>query len=101
MQTGEKPVVLTSALSESVIALDRRRAEMLDEYLESYVLRAAEFLRFHRAFIALSESGSYEIRWIAEHGRARPVRAKLPPMLERRAQAADEPFWTTDLSQWS
>ena len=30
MQTGEKPVVLTSALSESVIALDRRRVRKQD-----------------------------------------------------------------------
>ena len=101
MQTGEKPVVLAPALPESMLALDRRRAEMLDEYLESYVLRAAEYLHFHRAFIALSESGSYEIRWVAEQGHARPVRAKLPAMLERRAQSMDEPFWTTDLSQWA
>ncbi|MFI5087373.1 MAG: PAS domain S-box protein [Terriglobales bacterium] len=101
MQTGEKPVALSSAVAEGTVALERRRAEMLDEYLESFVLRAAEYLRFHKTFIALAESGSYEIRYIAEHGRARPVRARLPVMLERRAQTVDEPFWTTEISQWA
>ncbi|MGZ4837271.1 MAG: PAS domain S-box protein [Terriglobales bacterium] len=74
---------------------------MLDEYLENFVLRATEYLRFARAFIALADGGTYEIRWIAEDGKARPVRAPLPHLLERRVQATDEPFWTTDLSQWA
>ncbi len=74
---------------------------MLDEYLESFVLRAADYLRFDRSFIALAEGLSYQIRWISEHGQARPVRTQLPVMLERRAQATDQPFWTTDISQWS
>jgi PAS domain S-box-containing protein len=101
MQTGEKPVVLTSAPAESVVTIDRRRAEMLDEYLESYVRRVADYLGYHRSFIALAEAGTYEIRWIAENGQARPVRTKLPPLLERRAQSVAEPFYTTDLSQWA
>ncbi len=83
------------------MALERRRAEMLDEYLESFVLRAADYLHFDRCFIALAEGISYQIRWIAEHGHARQVRAPLPALLERRAQASDQPFWTTDLNQWS
>ena len=101
MATGEKPVVVTSASAEGNSALQRRRAEMFDEYLENFVVRAAEFLHFHRAFIALAETGSYEIRWIAEHGQPRPARAKLPDLLERRALTSDEPFWTTDVGQWA
>src|SRR6202795_1710842 len=95
MQTGEKPVALSSGVVEGAVALERRRAEMLDEYLEGFVLRAAEHLHFHKTFVALAESGSYEIRYVAEHGHARAVRARLPAMLERRAQTVDEPFWTT------
>jgi two-component system NtrC family sensor kinase len=101
MQTGEKPVVLSSAEAEGMGALERRLAEMLDEYLGSYVVRAAEFLRFGCAFVALAHGESYEIRWIAERGLARPVNANLPESLQRRARSTDERFLTTELSEWS
>ena len=74
---------------------------MLDEYLESFVLRAADYLRFDRSFIALAEGLSYETRWIAEHGHARRARARVPVVLERRVHTTDQPFWTNELSQRS
>ncbi len=99
MATGEKPVMVTSAATEGTAALERRRAEMFDEYLEQFVVRAAEFLGYERAFIALAEADAYEVRWLAESGGARKLRAWVPEGLARRAHGKEQPFLATDMGQ--
>ncbi len=101
MPAGENPVVLSSAVSEGMAALERRLAEMLDEYLGSFVVRAAEALRFGRSFVALGHGECYEIRWISERGLARPVNANVPETVQHRASSMSEPFWITDIADWS
>ncbi len=93
--------MLTSAPAEGPSALEQRRAEMFDEYLQQFVLRAAEFLGFQRTFIALAEGDGYEIRWIAEAGRASKMHAAVPEAVARRAHGSEQPFFSTDLSAWA
>ena len=40
----------------------------LDEFLQQFALRAADFLGFGRGFIGLLENGSFHVRWAAENG---------------------------------
>jgi PAS domain S-box-containing protein len=72
----------------------------LPGFLAKFVVRAAEFLGFDRSFIALKEEQSCNIRWMAEHGAARPASQHLPEGLELRVLGATDPFWSNDVRQW-
>ena len=72
----------------------------LSEFLERFVVRAAEFLGFERSFLALKEENRCEIRWMAEQGVARPMSQHLPEALELRVLGATDPFWSNDIRQW-
>ena len=54
----------------------------LDEFLQQFALRAADFLGFGRGFIGLLENGAFHVRWAAENGQ--PKRGRLRP--SRRAR---------------
>ena len=73
----------------------------LAEFLEKFVVRAADFLGFERSFIALKEDQRCEIRWMAEQGVARPLSQLLPEQLEMRVLGATDPFWSNDVRQWA
>jgi len=44
-----------------------------DAFLPRFVVRAAEFLGFERAFIAVIENGECRLQWVAEQGKPRPM----------------------------
>ena len=73
----------------------------LSDFLAKFVVRASEFLGFERSFIALKEDQRCQIRWMAEHGQARPVSQLLPEQLEMRVLGASDPFWSNDVRQWA
>src|SRR3954467_11535026 len=56
----------------------------LDEFLQKFVVRAAQFLNFERSAIALTDGGRYVVRWIAENGVSKPVRFSLPDSVATR-----------------
>ncbi len=62
----------------------------LDEFLQQFALRAADFLGFGRGFIGLLEDGSFHVRWAAENGQKKQVDFRLPPG-PRRAAVIDRP----------
>ena len=70
----------------------------LDEFFQKFVLRAAQFLNFERAAIAVAENNTYEIRWIAANGVAKPVRLPLPDAISSRILGSNEPVWSDDVS---
>ncbi|MFB3916933.1 MAG: PAS domain S-box protein [Terriglobales bacterium] len=72
----------------------------LSKFLEKFVVRAAEFLRFERAFIALHDGGSCEARWIAENGAAWPLNYPVPRGIAERVYAQREPTWADDITQF-
>ncbi len=68
----------------------------LDEFLRQFVVRAAEFLGFGRAFVGLLEEGAFRVRWGAENGQPGPVDEVFPDGVASRALLNKEPFWAND-----
>jgi len=71
----------------------------LDEFLKKFVVRAAEFLGFARAYIALLEGETCQVRWVAESGEAHPVEVSFPSDAASRVLGSKEVFWTDDIRQ--
>jgi len=70
----------------------------LDDFLQKFALRAADFLGFGRAFIGLLEEGAFRVRWSAESGATRRVELVFPEGPASRALMNREVFWTDDPS---
>src|SRR5207245_486931 len=70
----------------------------LDDFLQKFALRAADFLGFGRAFIGLLEEGAFRVRWSAESGATRRVELVFPEGPASRALINREVFWTDDPS---
>ncbi len=68
----------------------------LDEFLRQFVVRAAEFLGFGRAFVGLLEGGGFRVRWGAENGQPGPVDELFPDGVASRALLNKQPFWAND-----
>jgi PAS domain S-box-containing protein len=72
----------------------------LEEFLRKFVLRAAQFLNFERAVLALLENGNYTIRWMAENDVSKPVRLPFPEAITSRLLTpTSEPVWADDVTQ--
>src|SRR3984893_7847077 len=71
----------------------------LDEFLQQFALRAADFLGFGRGFIGLLEDGSFHVRWAAENGQKKQVDFRLPPGPASRALLKKEVFWSDEPSK--
>jgi len=71
----------------------------LEEFFQKFVIRAAQFLNFERAAIAVIENGRYIIRWVAENGVSKPVRLHLPEPLVNRLTETIEPVWADDVTR--
>jgi PAS domain S-box-containing protein len=71
----------------------------LDEFLQQFALRAADFLGYGRGFIGLLENGAFRVRWAAENGRPKPVDFVLPAGPASRALLNREVFWSDDPSK--
>ena len=68
----------------------------LDEFLRQFVVRAADFLGFGRAFVGLLEGGVFRVRWGAENGKPGPVDEIFPDGIASRALLNREVFWSND-----
>ncbi len=68
----------------------------LDEFLQQFALRAADFLGFGRGFIGLVENSGFHVRWAAENGQKKDVDFQLPPGPASRALLNKEVFWSDD-----
>jgi GAF domain-containing protein len=71
----------------------------LDEFLRQFVVRAAAFLGFGRAFVGLREGGAFHVRWGAENGKPGPVNEIFPEGVASRALLNKETFWADDPSK--
>jgi PAS domain S-box-containing protein len=70
-----------------------------DQFMEAFVVRAADFLGFGRCFIALLEGEDFHVRWGAEHGKARRVDLPFPRGIASQTLLKREVFWTDDPSK--
>jgi PAS domain S-box-containing protein len=68
----------------------------LDEFLQQFALRGADFLGFGRAFIGLLEDGAFRVRWAAQHGQAKRPELLLPDGIASRALLDKDVFWSDD-----
>jgi len=71
----------------------------LDRFMQQFVLRAADFLGFSRAFLGLLEEGTFRVRWGAERGQTQRLEVTLPDSPCTRALTNREVFWCDDASQ--
>ena len=68
----------------------------LDEFLQQFALRAADFLGFGRGFIGLLENGAFHVRWAAENGHPRQVDFMFPAGPARQTLLRKEVFWSDE-----
>jgi PAS domain S-box-containing protein len=70
----------------------------LEQFLQAFVVRAADFLGFGRCFIALLEQDQFHIRYAVEKGEAKRVDEIFPEGIATRALRAKEVFSSDDAS---
>jgi PAS domain S-box-containing protein len=70
----------------------------LDQFLQAFVMRAADFLGFGRCIIALHESGVFRVRYAVKNGEPRRLELVFPEGVATRALRAKEVFWTDEAS---
>ncbi len=80
------------------ISFELGSAGKLDEFMQTSVVRAANFLGFQRCFIGLLEEPAFRIRWGVENGVARPVDIPLHDGVAVRALKNKNVFFTEDAS---
>jgi len=68
----------------------------LEQFLQSFVILAADFLGFGRSLIALLENGQFLARYGVESGQPRRMETVFPEGIATRALRAKEVFWTDD-----
>ena len=71
----------------------------LDQFLEAFVVRAADFLGFGRCFIGLLEDGAFRVRLGAENGAPHPVDLTFPEGIAAEALTRGDVFWTDNASE--
>jgi PAS domain S-box-containing protein len=71
----------------------------LEHFLQSFVVRAADFLSYGRCFIALLEDGQFRVRYAVTQGEPRSVDTVFPEGIATRALRAKEVFCSDDVRQ--
>ncbi len=82
------------------ISTELASTSRLDSFLQKFVVRAAEFLGFERAFVAVAESGECRIRWGSINGVANQVDIDLSTVgTTQRIFETREPYVTEDANE--
>ncbi len=71
----------------------------LEQFLQAFVVRAADFLGFGRCFIALQEDGVFRIRYAVENNEPGRMELVFPEGIATRSLRAKEVFWTDEASK--
>jgi GAF domain-containing protein len=71
----------------------------LDSFLNKFVVRAADFLGFHRVFIAVTEGGDCRVRWASVNGVSSPMNIEISTASTRRVLETKEVYVTDDIDQ--
>jgi two-component system NtrC family sensor kinase len=71
----------------------------LEQFLQAFAARAADFLGFARCFIALLEDGAFHVRHAVNRGQLQRVDNIFPEGITTRALRAKEAFWSDDLGR--
>jgi PAS domain S-box-containing protein len=81
------------------ISADLGSIGQLDEFLQQFALRAADFLGFGRGFIGLLENGAFRVRWGAQNGLPERADFLVPAGPASRALLNKEVFCSDDPSK--
>ena len=68
----------------------------LEQFLQAFVVHAADFLGFGRCFIALLEDEQFRVRYSVVNGAPRRADTPFPESMATKALRAKEVFWTDD-----
>jgi PAS domain S-box-containing protein len=68
----------------------------LDQFMQTFVVRASSFLGFRRCYIGLLEGDIFRIRWGVEDSRTRPIEISLPDSVAIRTLKQKQVFLTED-----
>ncbi len=68
----------------------------LDEFLQRFALRAADFLGFGRGFIGLLENGIFRVQWGAENGQPKRADFAFPAGPASHTLLNKQVFWSDD-----
>ena len=68
----------------------------LEQFLQAFVVRAADFLGFGRCFMALLEDGAFRLRYVVSKGEPRRLDEVFPEGVATRTLRAKEVFWTDE-----
>jgi hypothetical protein len=71
----------------------------LEHFLQGFVVRAAEFLRFGRCFIALFENNEFRVRYAVNDGEPSRCDVLFPEGIATEALHRGEVFWTDEASR--
>jgi PAS domain S-box-containing protein len=71
----------------------------LEHFLQGFVVRAAEFLRFGRCFIALFENNEFRVRYGVKDGEPSRSDVLFPEGIATKALRRGEVFWTDEASR--
>jgi PAS domain S-box-containing protein len=71
----------------------------LEHFLQGFVVRAAEFLRFGRCFIALFENNEFRVRYAVNDGEPSRCDVLFPEGIATKALRRGEVFWTDEASR--
>jgi len=71
----------------------------LEQFLQRFAIRAANFLGFRRSFIGLVEQGQCRARFLAENGEVNPLQYSIAVEEAKVVLVEKQPYWTDDLSQ--
>ncbi len=80
------------------ISFELGSAGKLDEFMQTSVVRAANFLGFQRCVIGLLEAASFHVRWGVENGLSRPLDIPLQDGVATQALKQKNVFVTEDAS---
>jgi PAS domain S-box-containing protein len=68
----------------------------LEQFLQAFVVRAADFLGFGRCFIALYEGGAFHVRYGVNRGEPQRLEVLFPEGIATAALRSKEVFWTDE-----
>jgi GAF domain-containing protein len=71
----------------------------LEHFLQGFAVRAAEFLRFGRCFIALLENNEFRVRYAVDRGEPSRSDVLFPEGIATKALRCGEVFWTDEASR--
>lgn len=71
-------------------------AGRIEQFMQTFVVRASSFLGFRRSFIGLLDNGVFRVRWGSEDGKAQPIEMVLPETPAIRTLKQKQVFLTED-----